>query len=81
MVGAAVFDSDDVVSRGHWRVVHFKPFGTLLTLHLHLGRALDRDGQRSWSSFGVVDDKLGLVTCQRRRESQYDVSMTTKDCI
>lgn len=68
VVGAAIFDSDDVVSRGHWCVVHFKPFGTLLTLHLHLRRALDSDGQRSRSSFGVIDDKFGLVTCQRRMQ-------------
>lgn len=66
VVRAAVFDCDDVVSRSHWSVVNFKSFRTLLTLHFHLRWALDGHSQRSRSSFGVIDDKLGLVSYNER---------------
>ena len=36
VVRAPVFNADQVVSRGHWRVLYFEALRALLALHLHL---------------------------------------------
>lgn len=65
VVRPAVFDADEVSAGSHGGVEHLVALGNLLAVHLHLGRTLDGHGQRPGARLGVVDDELGLGTCER----------------
>lgn len=43
MLWSAIFDGDEIVARGHWSVGDLVALGTLGTVHLNLGGAVNVD--------------------------------------
>lgn len=55
---SAVFDGDEIVAGCHRRVGDPVAFWTLLTVHLHLGRAVNVDRQSAGAGVAGVDHEL-----------------------
>lgn len=65
VLGSSILDGDQVVSRSHGHVGNFVALGTILAVHLYLGRPVDGHRQSSWSGITRVHDKLWGHAWQR----------------
>lgn len=65
---ASVLDGDEIVSRSHGCVGDLVAFGTLPTVHLHLGGPVDVDREGGRACVAGVDHKLRGHAWKKRGE-------------
>lgn len=58
VVRAAIFDGDEIVSRGHWGVSNLVTLWTLHTIHLHFGGPVDGHGEGPGACSACIYHKL-----------------------
>lgn len=58
VIGPTIFDTNQVVSRGHGSVHDFVPFWGFLAIHFDLGWSFNGDGECPWACLSGVDEEF-----------------------